>query len=134
MLIEGLVGVMALIAAASLPVDLYYDINISLDSLRSDRFTEITARDALNRVLDGIDAALEAGLDPVKVNCVLVRGVNDDEVVDFARFARETGYEVRFIEFMPLDEQGAWTRDAVVPSREVLARIDAAYPIEPVQQ
>jgi len=97
------------------------------------RFAEMTRRDALDRVMDGLRAADAAGLQPIKLNCVVVRGTNDDEVVDFARFARETGYEVRFIEFMPLDEQGAWTREAVVPSREVLAGIDAVYPIEPVQ-
>ncbi len=78
-------------------------INISCDSLRPERFLAITRRDALAAVLDGIDAALEAGFDPVKVNCVLMRGVNDDEIVDFATFGRERGVVVRFIEFMPLD-------------------------------
>jgi cyclic pyranopterin phosphate synthase len=108
-------------------------VNVSVDSLLRHRFAEMTRRDALDRVMEGLRAAESAGLTPIKLNCVVVRGTNDDEVVDFARFARETGYEVRFIEFMPLDEQGAWTRDAVVPSREVLDRIDAVYPIEPVQ-
>jgi GTP 3',8-cyclase len=108
-------------------------VNVSVDSLLRHRFAEMTRRDALDRVMEGLRAAESAGLTPIKLNCVVVRGTNDDEVVDFARFARETGYEVRFIEFMPLDAQGAWTRDAVVPSREVLERIDAAYPIEPVQ-
>jgi cyclic pyranopterin phosphate synthase len=108
-------------------------VNVSVDSLLRHRFAEMTRRDALDRVMDGLRAAEAAGLQPIKLNCVVVRGTNDDEVVDFARFARETGYEVRFIEFMPLDEQGAWTREAVVPSHEVLARIDAVYPIEPVQ-
>ena len=108
-------------------------VNVSVDSLLRHRFAEMTRRDALDRVMEGLRAAESAGLTPIKLNCVVVRGTNDDEVVDFARFARETGYEVRFIEFMPLDAQGAWTRDAVVPSREVLDRIDAAYPIEPVR-
>jgi cyclic pyranopterin phosphate synthase len=108
-------------------------VNVSVDSLLRHRFAEMTRRDALDRVMEGLQAAEASGLQPIKLNCVVVRGTNDDEVVDFARFSRETGYEVRFIEFMPLDEQGAWTRDAVVPSREVLARIDAVYPIEPVQ-
>ena len=107
-------------------------VNVSVDSLLRHRFAEMTRRDALDRVMDGLRAADAAGLQPIKLNCVVVRGTNDDEVVDFARFARETGYEVRFIEFMPLDEQGAWTREAVVPSREVLAGIDAVYPIEPI--
>ncbi|TML76355.1 MAG: GTP 3',8-cyclase MoaA [Actinobacteria bacterium] len=108
-------------------------VNVSVDSLLQHRFAEMTRRDALERVMDGLRAAETAGLQPVKLNCVVVRGTNDDEVVDFARFSRETGYEVRFIEFMPLDADEAWTRAAVVPSREVLARIDAVYPLEPVQ-
>jgi cyclic pyranopterin phosphate synthase len=107
-------------------------VNVSLDSLRPDRFLAITARDALDRVLEGIDAALVAGLSPVKVNCVLVRGVNDDEIVDFARFGRERGVGVRFIEFMPLDAQGEWGIDKVVPADEVVAAVDAAFPIEPL--
>ena len=108
-------------------------VNVSVDSLLRHRFAEMTRRDALDRVMDGLRAADAAGLQPIKLNCVVVRGTNDDEVVDFAHFSRETGYEVRFIEFMPLDADEAWTREAVVPSREVLARIDAVYPLEPVQ-
>jgi len=105
-------------------------INISLDSLRRDRFHALTRRDALHRVLDGIDAAMRVGLDPVKVNVVLMRGVNEDEVVDFATFGRERGVVVRFIEFMPLDADGAWSADRVVPQAEVVAAIDAVYPLE----
>ncbi|MBO0731674.1 MAG: GTP 3',8-cyclase MoaA [Acidimicrobiaceae bacterium] len=104
-------------------------INISLDSLRADRFFDITRRDALAEVLSGIDAALAAGLQPVKVNCVLVRGVNDDEVLDFAAFGRARGVEVRFIEWMPLDGGGEWSADRVVPSREVISRIDSVWPL-----
>jgi cyclic pyranopterin phosphate synthase len=107
-------------------------VNISCDSLRPERFLGITRRDALPAVLDGIDAAIEAGFDPVKVNTVMVRGVNDDEAVDFAAFGRAKGVEVRFIEFMPLDADHAWTRDHVVPAAETLAAIDAAFPLEPV--
>ena len=91
-------------------------INVSLDSLRRDVFLALTRRDELDRVLAGIDAALDAGLDPVKVNCVVMRGVNDDEVVDLAAFGRERGVGVRFIEFMPLDADGEWSRDQVVPA------------------
>ena len=105
-------------------------INVSLDSLRPDVFRELTRRDDLDRVIAGIDAALDAGLDPVKVNCVVIRGVNDDEVVDLAAFGRERGVGVRFIEFMPLDADGAWTRDQVVPAHEILERIDAVFPLE----
>ena len=104
-------------------------INISLDSLRRDRFQEITGRDALDAVLSGIDAAMSAGLDPVKVNCVLVRGVNDDEVLDFAGFGRSRGVEVRFIEWMPLDGAGTWTGDQVVPASEVFSLIDSEWPL-----
>jgi cyclic pyranopterin phosphate synthase len=109
-------------------------LNVSCDSLRRERFAEITRRDTLAQVLDGIEAAIDAGLDPVKVNCVLMRGVNDDEVVDFAAFGRERGVGVRFIEFMPLDADGAWGPDVVVPATEVIARIDAVFPVEPVRR
>jgi cyclic pyranopterin phosphate synthase len=105
-------------------------INVSLDSLRADRVIELTRRDCLAQVLDGIDAAIDAGLAPVKVNAVLVRGVNDDEVVDFATFGRERGVNVRFIEFMPLDASGEWTYDKVVSRDEIVAAIDAVYPLE----
>ena len=107
-------------------------INVSLDSLRRERFAAITRRDALDQVLDGIDAALEAGLAPVKVNVVTIRGVNDDEAVDFATYGRERGVHIRFIEFMPLDADGAWSRDRVVPADETVAAIHAVYPLEPV--
>jgi GTP 3',8-cyclase len=105
-------------------------INISCDTLKPDRFAAITGRDALDDVLRGIDAALEAGLDPVKINCVLVRGVNDDEVLDFAALGRSKGVEVRFIEWMPLDGGGQWTSEQVVPASEVVERIDTVWPLE----
>jgi GTP 3',8-cyclase len=107
-------------------------INISCDTLRRDRFLTITQRDALDSVLDGIDAAIDAGLDPVKVNVVAMRGVNDDELIDFATFGRERGVLVRFIEFMPLDAQGRWTRDQVLTQDEIVAAIDRVYPLEPI--
>jgi cyclic pyranopterin phosphate synthase len=105
-------------------------VNVSLDSLRRDRVIELTRRDCLDSVLDGIDAALDAGLDPVKVNAVLIRGVNDDEVIDFVTFGRERGVSVRFIEFMPLDASGEWSADKVVSRDEIVATVDAVYPIE----
>ena len=93
-------------------------INISLDSLQRERFFALTKRDELDRVLAGIDAALLAGLAPVKVNAVIMRGINDDEVVDLARFGRDKGVGVRFIEFMPLDAQGSGaTRKSFPPAR-----------------
>jgi cyclic pyranopterin phosphate synthase len=109
-------------------------VNISCDSLRRERFAEITRRDALHQVLDGIDAAVDAGLEPVKVNCVLMRGVNEDEIVDFAAFGRERNIGVRFIEFMPLDADDTWGPDVVVPAAEVIERIDAVFPLEPVRR
>jgi cyclic pyranopterin phosphate synthase len=109
-------------------------INISCDTLRPERFLAITRRDALHQVIDGIDAALDAGFDPVKVNCVLMRGINDDEIVDLATFGRERRLVVRFIEFMPLDASDQWGRDKVVPASEVIAAIDAVYPLVPVAE
>jgi cyclic pyranopterin phosphate synthase len=107
-------------------------VNVSLDTLRPDRFRALTRRDELTRVLAGIDAALDAGLAPVKVNAVVMRGVNDDEIVDLARFGRDRGVGMRFIEFMPLDAQGEWTEQKVVPAREIVDRIHAVFPVEPV--
>ena len=107
-------------------------VNISCDSLRRERFAEITKRDALDRVLAGVDAALDAGLEPVKLNVVVMTGVNDDEIVDFADFGRRRGVVVRFIEFMPLDAQGAWTADQVVTYEQIVERIDAVHPLVPV--
>jgi cyclic pyranopterin phosphate synthase len=105
-------------------------INVSLDSLQRNKVVELTRRDCLDQVIEGIDAAISAGLSPVKVNAVLVRGVNDDEVVDFATFGRERGVSVRFIEFMPLDASGEWTSDKVVARDEIVATIGAVYPLE----
>ena len=104
-------------------------LNISCDSLDRDRFYQMTRRDDLPKVLDGIAAAKEAGFSPIKINVVLIRGQNDDEIVDFARFGREQGVGVRFIEFMPLDADDAWSPDTVVPSSEVIERINAVYPL-----
>jgi len=105
-------------------------LNISLDSLDRQRFEEMTRRDELHRVLDGIDAAKEAGFDPVKLNTVVQRGVNDDEIVALATFGRARGVEVRFIEFMPLDASGGWDDRAVVGQDEIVATIEAVYPLE----
>jgi cyclic pyranopterin phosphate synthase len=107
-------------------------INVSLDTLRADRFTAMTRRDELAHVLDGIDAAIDAGFDPVKVNAVVQRGINDDEIVDLATFGRERGVEVRFIEFMPLDAQATWDLSQVVGQDEIVAKIAEVYPLEQV--
>jgi cyclic pyranopterin phosphate synthase len=107
-------------------------VNVSLDTLRPDRFLELTRRDELDHVLEGIDAAVAAGLDPVKVNVVVMQGVNDDEIVDLAEFGRERGVTVRFIEWMPLDADQHWRADAVVSQAEIVAAIDAVHPLDPV--
>lgn len=109
-------------------------VNVSLDSLRRSRVVELTRRDVLDRVLAGIDAALAAGLSPVKVNVVVVRGVNDDEVVELAGFGRDRGVEVRFIEFMPLDADGGWAPDQVVAADEIVRAVHERWPLEPVRR
>ena len=105
-------------------------INISLDSLDRARFEQMTRRDELHNVLAGIDAAIAAGFSPVKINTVIERGVNDDEIVDLAAFGRDRGVEVRFIEFMPLDATGHWVNDKVVGQDEIVERIAAVFPLE----
>ena len=105
-------------------------VNISLDTLDRAKFHRMTRRDELDNVLDGIAAAQAAGFDPVKINAVIERGVNDDEIVDLATFGREHDVEVRFIEFMPLDAGGHWVNEQVVGQDEIVALIDAVYPIE----
>lgn len=105
-------------------------INVSLDSLRPERFAAMTGRDQLDKVLAGIDAALAAGFAPLKVNAVVIRGMNDDEVVELATFGRQRGVQLRFIEFMPLDAGQGWRQDLVVPASDILAAIKAVYPLE----
>jgi GTP 3',8-cyclase len=106
-------------------------VTISCDSLLRHRFAEMTRRDALDRVLAGLRAAEAAGFSPIKLNCVVIRGTNEEEVVDFARLARQTGHQVRFIEYMPLDADRAWERSKVVPSHQIFERISAAFPLLP---
>jgi GTP 3',8-cyclase len=107
-------------------------VNISLDTLDRERFATMTRRDELPRVLDGIAAAQDAGFDPVKINAVVMREVNDDEIVDLATFGRERAVEVRFIEWMPLDAGGGWDLSRVVSQDEIVSRIDSVYPLEQV--
>ncbi|MDW3217455.1 MAG: GTP 3',8-cyclase MoaA [Acidimicrobiales bacterium] len=109
-------------------------VNISLDSLRHDRFEELTRRDELDRVLEGIEAAKAAGFDPVKINVVVMKGINDDEVLDFARFGRENDVTVRFIEFMPLDADEIWNNDRVLTQDEILATLRTEFELEPVER
>jgi GTP 3',8-cyclase len=104
-------------------------VTISLDTLKPDRFKEITGVDALDRVYLAIESAKSHGFEPVKINAVLVRGRNDDEIVDFARFAREQNVSMRFIEFMPLDSGHEWDRTMVVPGSEIREKIGEVFPL-----
>jgi GTP 3',8-cyclase len=104
-------------------------ITISLDSLKRDVFKQMTGVDVLDRVLEGIKAAREADLKPIKINAVIVRGHNEDEVGDFAAFAREHDVKMRFIEFMPLDSGHDWSRTDVVSGREIRERINERFPL-----
>jgi cyclic pyranopterin phosphate synthase len=104
-------------------------VTFSLDTLRRERFEEITGVDALGRVVEAIEYAKRIGLEPVKVNAVIVRGRNDDEIADLARFAREHGVAFRFIEYMPLDSGHGWDRNHVVSGREIREAIEAEFPL-----
>lgn len=105
-------------------------LTVSLDSLQAERFAEITGSPSLHRVLDGIQAAQDAGFPPVKINTVVIHGVNDDEILDFAEFARTTGQIVRFIEFMPLDADKRWSLERVVTQEEIVERLKELGPLE----
>ena len=107
-------------------------INVSLDSLRRERFLAMTRRDELHNVLEGIAEAVSSGFDKVKVNSVIERGTNDDEILDLAEFGRDRGVEVRFIEFMPLDATNEWERNKVVTQDEIVAAIAAVHPLEQI--
>jgi len=109
-------------------------VNISLDTLKPDRFYEITRRDLFNKVIEGIDAALEARLDPVKINVVLIRGTNDDEIEDFVEITRERPLSVRFIEFMPISHMSEWTRKKVIPSSDLKSEIQKRYQLIPLPE
>ena len=108
-------------------------VNVSIDSLARDRFFQITRRDSLDQVLRGLDAiAAFPEISPIKVNAVAMRGFTESEAIRFAEFARSTVFQVRFIEFMPLDGDHAWTPDSVLTGEELRALIDAVHPLEEV--
>ena len=109
-------------------------VTVSCDSLIRHRFEDMTLRDALGEVLRGLEVAANVGLTPVKVNTVIIRGINDDEVVAFAELGRKTGYDVRFIEYMPLDAQDEWSLRDVLPAAEILERIASVYPLQAAAQ
>jgi cyclic pyranopterin phosphate synthase len=104
-------------------------VTVSCDSLQRHRFAEMTRRDAFDQVMAGMEAAHEAGLSPIKINCVVIAGTNEDEPVEFASFARRTGHVVRFIEYMPLDAEQSWERAKVVPSGQIIDAIDRVFPL-----
>ena len=110
-------------------------INISLDALSPEKFKQITRREGYEKTLEGIRAAQEAGFDPIKINAVSVRGVTEDEIVPFGEFARKTGLEVRFIEFMPLDAENAWEREKVLFAHEIIEKLSRELqPLTPLNQ
>ncbi|GAA1161122.1 GTP 3',8-cyclase MoaA [Nocardioides aquiterrae] len=109
-------------------------VNVSLDSIRRESFKQITRRDRLPDVLAGLAAAREAGLGPVKVNAVLMRGINDAEAPELLRWAIAEGYHLRFIEQMPLDAQHGWSREGMVTADEIFARLEAEFTLTPAAE
>jgi cyclic pyranopterin phosphate synthase len=109
-------------------------VNVSLDTIRREHFHEITRRDRLDDVVAGLEAAKAAGLGPVKVNAVLLRGVNDDQGPELLRWCIERGYQLRFIEQMPLDAQHGWRRDTMVTAEEILASLEAEFDLTPAEE
>jgi len=109
-------------------------VNVSLDTIRRDQFEEITRRDRLGDVMEGLEAAKVAGMGPVKVNAVLLRGINDDHAPELLRWCIEQGYELRFIEQMPLDAQHQWRRDTMVTAEEIFETLRADFLLEPAEE
>ena len=109
-------------------------INVSLDTLNEEKFEQMTRRKVLSRVLEGLKAAHKCGFNPIKINAVAMRGFTDDEIVDLATFARQNDYQLRFIEFMPLDADDVWGRNMYIPGKEIIGKINAVYPLTPVTQ
>ncbi len=109
-------------------------VNVSLDTVRRADFHEITRRDRLDDVVEGLAAARDAGLGPVKVNAVLLRGINDDQGPELLAWCLEHGYELRFIEQMPLDAQHGWRRDTMITAEEIFASLEAVFDLEPAEE
>ncbi|MBI1911600.1 MAG: GTP 3',8-cyclase MoaA [Deltaproteobacteria bacterium] len=107
-------------------------VNVSLDSLKRDRFQKMTRGDNLQDVLDGLEEALKVGLTPVKINMVVIKGFNDDEVIEFAMMSKVKPYHVRFIEYMPFNTQEGWQRDKCISAKELRELISKVEPLEPV--
>ncbi len=109
-------------------------VNVSLDSIRPESFLAITRRDRLHDVLAGLEAARAAGLGPVKVNAVLMRGINDREAPELLRWALAEGYQLRFIEQMPLDAQHGWSREGMITAEEIFATLESEFTLTPVEE
>jgi cyclic pyranopterin phosphate synthase len=107
-------------------------INVSLDTLRTERFKEITKRGDLNEVLTGIQAAKAVGMGPIKINAVVIRGINDDEILDLVSYARDNGFEMRFIEYMDVGNANAWTLQKTVTKQQILETVHARFPLREV--
>ncbi len=107
-------------------------INVSLDSLKPDRFRQITKRGDLKKVLNGLFAAKEQGFSPIKINAVIERGVNDDEIIDLVAFSREHGFAIRFIEFMDVGNANHWQSDKIVSKQEIIHTINTRFPLQEI--
>ena len=107
-------------------------INVSIDTLRPDRFSQITKRGDLNEVLKGLFAAKKAGMSPIKINAVIIRGTNDDEILDLVTFARENGFEMRFIEYMDVGNANAWSLEKTVTKKQILETVHSRFPVREV--
>jgi len=109
-------------------------VNVSLDTVRRDDFREITRRDRLDDVVAGLEAAADAGLGPIKVNAVLLRGINDDQAPELLRWCMDRGYQLRFIEQMPLDAQHVWRRDTMVTADEIFTSLEKEFVLDPAEE
>lgn len=107
-------------------------INVSIDTLKADRFRELTKRGNLEDVLAGLFAAKKAGMAPIKINAVAIRGTNDDEILDLVTFARENGFEMRFIEYMDVGNANAWSLEKTITKREILETVNARFPVREI--
>lgn len=107
-------------------------VNVSVDTLDPDKFKRITKRGELSKVLEGLFAAKDHGLQPIKINAVVERGINDDDILDLVEFSRENGFGIRFIEYMDVGNSNDWTTEKLVPKKEILAKISARYPLKEI--
>jgi cyclic pyranopterin phosphate synthase len=107
-------------------------INVSIDTLRPDRFTALTKRGNLDEVLKGLFAAKKAGMSPIKINAVVIRGTNEDEIIDLVEFSRTNGFEMRFIEYMDVGNANAWSLEKTVTKKEILETVHARFPVREI--